>query len=480
MTHHQRPSSARRMAPLTQTQCEAIHAASLDILRTVGVRVGEPEAVALLSEAGARVSDGDCVHITADQVEWALSLAPSSVTLWNRQGEAALVLDGSRTYFGPGSDSLNIVDHMSGERRPPLLADVEKAATLCQQLPNIDFVMSMFLPRDVDKSVADRYQMRAMLSHTSKPIVFVSYDFGGCVDAVSMAQEVVGGATALGERPFIACYLNTTSGLNHNRDAVAKLLFLSEKGIPVLYIPGCISSVSGPSTIAGSVAVINAGMLVGLVLAQLKRPGAPFVMKGWGGGGLDMRTMVYGYAGPDSRRLATRMAGFYNLPCFAIAGASDAKLVDEQAAAEAAMTIVADAVNGADLVHDLGYLESGMSGSLALLAICDEVVAWTRRYLDPVEISPETLAVDVVREVGIDGQYLAAKHTASHFRETWVPRLFERDSYSRWYGRGHRTLAQRAAALVEELASEPTAMSLRASTSLALESIVSEAEARVK
>lgn len=477
MNHDQRPPSGRRIAPLTESQCEAIHAASLEILRTVGVRVGDPEAVALLSEAGARISDGDCVHVGADQVEWALSLAPSSVALWNREGEPALVLDGSRTYYGPGSDSLNIVDHITGERRAPLLKDVEKAVTLCQQLPNIDFVMSMFLPSDVDKSIADRHQMCVMLKYTSKPIVFVSYDFAGCVDQVSMAREVAGGEKVLGERPFIACYLNTTSGLNHNYDAVAKLLFLSERGIPVLYIPGCISGVSGPSTLAGSIAVINAGMLVGLVLAQLKRPGAPFVMKGWGGGGLDPHTMVYGYAGPNSRRLATHMSAFYNLPCFAVAGASDAKAVDEQAAAEAAMTIVADAVNGADLVHDLGYLESGMSGSLALLAICNEVVSWTRRYLDPVEVSPETLAVDVVRKVGIDGQYLAAKHTASHFREAWVPGVFERDNYDRWCEGGHRTLAKRAGALVEELASEPMPL---VSASHVLEDIVSEAEARVK
>ena len=464
---------------MTRSQCEAIHAASLEILWTVGVRLQEPKAVKLLSEAGARVSDGDRVHVSADQIDWALSQAPSSVSLYDRDGNQSLILDGSRSYYGPGSDSLSIVDHRTDERRPPLIRDVEMATMLCQQLPNIDFVMSMFLPVDVEQSIADRYQMRVMLNHTTKPIVFVSYDLGGCVDAVTMAQEVAGGAAALSDHPFIACYINTATGLLHNRDAVAKLLFLAERGIPALYIPGCISGVTGPTTIAGSVAVINAGMLVGLVLSQLKRSGAPFLMKGWGGGGLDMRTMVYGYAGPDSRRLASHMAGFYGLPCFALGGASDSKLVDEQAAAEAALTILADGASGADLIHDLGYLESGLSGSLALLVICDEIVAWTRRYLGPVEVSPDTLAIDVVREVGVEGQFLATKHTASHYREMWSPRLFERDNYEGWMSRDGRGLGERASALVDEILGSAPDVSLPTSTDAVLASVVREAEARV-
>ena len=172
------------------------------------------------------------------------------------------------------------------------------------------------------------------------------------------------------------------------------------------------------------------------------------------------------------------MAGFYGLPSFAVAGASDSKLVDEQAAAEAALTILADAASGADLIHDLGYLESGLSGSLALLAICDEIVAWTKRYLDPVEVSPDTLALDVVREVGIEGQFLATRHTACHYRQMWSPRLFERDNYEGWLSEGGRRLSERAAALVDELLAAAPDVSLSTSTDQVLRSVVSEAETR--
>jgi len=473
-----RESAYPGCGPLTKADCDAVHAASLEILETVGVRLESPEAVQTLARAGVRVTNEDCVHISASQVEWALAKAPSSITICNRDGQPALTLDGRRTYFGPGSDALNIVDHRSGERRQPVLQDVRDVASVCQQLPNIDFVMSLFLPVDVDSTITDRCQMQVLLNGTTKPIIFVTYDLEGCKDVVRMAEAVAGDAAALREAPFIACYINTTNGLLHNSDAVGKLMYLAERGIPSLYIPGCIAGVSGPATVAGSVAIINAGTLAGLVLSQVVREGAPFVMKGWGGGGLDMRTAVYGYAGPDSRRLASRMARYYDLPSFAVGGASDAKLVDEQAAAEAALSVLSDAWAGADLVHDLGYLESGMSASLALLTICDEIVAWTRKYLDPVDVSPEALAVDAIRQVGSQGTFLAAKHTSAHYKEMWQPRLFERTSYETWAQDGRHGLRERASAKVEALLQERPDVSLPGSVNAVLTKVVEDAGAK--
>ena len=138
------------------------------------MRLENPEAVQILAKAGIRVPDEDRVHISASQVEWALAKAPSSITFYGRDGHPALLIDGQRTHFGPGSDSLNIVDHRSSERRSPLLQDVQDAAAVCEQLPNVDFVMSMFLPADVEAAVADRYQMQAMLNGTRKSIILVS------------------------------------------------------------------------------------------------------------------------------------------------------------------------------------------------------------------------------------------------------------------------------------------------------------------
>ena len=225
-------------------------------------------------------------------------------------------------------------------------------------------------------------------------------------------------------------------------------------------------------------AQIFAGVLGGLVLTQLAAEGAPFLVKGWGGGGLDMRTMVYGYASPEQRATAAAMARFYDLPSFDLAGASDAKTVDGQAAAEAALTLAVEALSGPDLVHDLGYLESGLTGSLAQLVICTEIVRWLRHLRAPVTIDDDTLALDLIDEQGPGGQFLASGHTRRHFREHWYPTVFERETREAWQAGGAESLATRAARRVDELlAAAPAAQATPAADEL--DAIVRAAEAAV-
>ena len=110
-----------------------------------------------------------------------------------------------------------------------------------------------------------------MLANTTKPIIVVSYESQGLKNSVEMAEAVVGGAKALREKPILTCYINVVSGAVHNEDALEKLLYLSGKGLPSLYIPGSNAGTTSPMTQAGAIALDNAGMLVGLVLSQLTR-----------------------------------------------------------------------------------------------------------------------------------------------------------------------------------------------------------------
>jgi len=436
---------------VTSAQCETLHQAALSVLERTGVRLELPRAVELLRAAGARVDADGIVRLPASLVAWALERVPRSFTIYDQRGEPAMVLDGTRTYYGPGSDCLHLLDHRSGERRDPTMADVAAGVALVEALPNIDYVMSLVLPADVDDRVADRHQMRAMLTETRKPIVLVSYEASGCYDAVAMAGAVAGGSEALAARPFLACYVNTATGLLHNADALEKVMFLAERGIPILYVPGSQAGVTGPATPSGAVVVFWAGVLTGLVLAQVVREGAPVVAKGWGGGGLDMKTMVYGYASPDQRATAIALCRHLDLPSFSLAGASDAKLVDQQAAAEAALSLAVETLSAPDIVHDLGYLESGLTYSFAQLAICDEIVGWLRHLRAPLDTGDEALALDLIDEVGPDGQFLAARHTRKHCREHYYPDLFERATHEAWRERGGSTLAERAGLGVEGL-----------------------------
>jgi len=465
-------------ARLTPGQCRQLHDASLEILERTGVRLFNDEALALVRRAGAKVTAGNRVRFPARVVEQARSTVPKSVTLYDRKGRGVMPLEGANTFFGPGSDCLNIVDHRTGERRRPVLQDVVEGARVCDALKEMSFVMSMFLPADVRQDIADRYQFEAMLHNTIKPIVFVTYETAGCLDAIAMAEAVAGGADALRERPFVACYINVTTGLLHNADALEKLLFLAGKGLPALYIPVVSGGTTGPVTMAGCLAVANAGVLVGLVISQLKREGAPIVIPGFGGDALDLRTMVDPYCGPDPRGMAQALAHFYQLPMFSLGGASESKVVDQQAGIEAALDMLVNALCGGHIMHDCGYLESGLTGSLTQLAICNEVVSWIRHACQPVEISAETLALDLIDEVGPDGQFLKLPHTRRHMRERWYPVLFDRDSYNGWLSKGGKTLAERAAEQVSQILSSHHSEPLGPAAAEAIRRIVLRAEAQ--
>jgi len=475
---HARAAAAWPYRRITSEQCERLHQAAIAVLQRTGVRLGLPRAVELLRSADCAV-DAECiVRIPAALVEWALERVPRSFTIYDRDGAPAMVLDGTRTYYGPGSDCLSILDHRSGERRAPTMADVAEGVGVADALGDIDYVMSMFLPTDVDDRIADRHQFRTMLTGTRKPLVFVTYDASGCYDALAMAELAAGGAEALAVRPFLACYVNSATGLLHNADALEKLMLLAERGVPVLYIPGSQAGVTGPATPAGAIAMFWAGVLTGLVISQLVREGAPFVAKGWGGGGLDMKTMVYGYASPDQRAAAIALCRHVGLPSFSLAGATDAKTVDQQAAAEAALTLAVESLAGPDLVHDLGYLESGLTGSLAQLMVCTEVVSWLQHLREPMPIDDETLALDLVDKLGPGGQYLGEAHTRRHFREHWYPSVFDRQTREAWESGGAESLSARAARRAGELLAAAPALEPPAADA-ELEAIVRAAEAAV-
>lgn len=436
---------------LTPAECLRLHDASLSILERTGLRLHDEEAVERLRGAGARVGDDGRVFVPGSLVEWALSVAPRTVTLHRRGGEPAIRLEGDNAWFGPGSDCLNILDHRTGERRRPTLGDVRDGLTMVDALPNMDFGMSMFLPSDVDPAMADRHQVAIMLECTTKPLVVVTYDLAAMLDAIEMAEAVAGGADALRERPNVAFYINVTRGLVHNGDSLRKLLVLAERGLPALWIPVTSGGTTGPVSVAGNVVLNNAGILVGIVLAQLVREGTPVVIPGFGGDALDLRTMVDPYAGPDHRGVVPSLANHYGLPMFSLAGGSDSKTVDQQAAAEASLTMLVDALAGGHLIHDSGYLESGLTGSLAQLAICDEIATWIRAAIAPVDMSDEALALDLIDQLGPEGSFLETDHTIAHYRERWYPSLIDHLAYSAWQARGATTLAERAAVRVDRI-----------------------------
>jgi trimethylamine--corrinoid protein Co-methyltransferase len=436
---------------LSPAQAERIHAASLDILERVGALIDEEQSASLLRKAGVRQGESGTFHIPRKLVEWALSVAPKRIVLHDRNGEPTLFLEPGRVYYGPGSDCLFILDHRTGKRRQARLEDVNEATRLADALPNIDFLMSALLPSDVPPEAANRLQMRSMIENSGKPIMFVTNDFESCKQVVRAAEVVAGGAKKHEQKPYSCCYINVTAPLRHNLDSLQKVLYLAEKGLPTTYTPMVLRGVSGPVTSAGAVALANAGELVGLVLAQLKREGAPIIHSGGYGDVFDMRTTTGAYTGPESYGARTAMGRYYGLPVFGLGGSSDSKLPDEQAAAEASLTLLFETLGEANLVHDVGYMESGKCYSLEMLAICDEVIGYIRRYCRGIEVDDETLALHLIAELGPEGDYLSSEHTVNHYRETWYPGLFNRNHFDGWLAEDGQTLGERARKRVEEI-----------------------------
>jgi len=462
-------------------QLDEIHLATLEILRRTGVRVHDDEALDLLRVAGCVVTDGTLVRFPPRVIEAALDDAPPRVVLCKRTGEPGMYLEGHRTYFGTGSDLPNTLDLETQERRLSLLSDVKRTARLADALPNLDFVMSMALPSDVPTATSDRRSFLSMVENTTKPLVFTAWDDAGLADIIAMAELIAGGAEELALKPFLLAYLEPTSPLQHSQVVMRKVLRMAEHGLPFVYAPGPVDGATAPVTQAGALVMSNAESLSGLAIAQLRHKGTPFVL-GSGSGPLDMRSMVATYSAPEFMLHCMGMAEmahyYYRLPVWGFSGCSDSKLPDIQAGIESALWVLWTALSGANLVHDVGYIESGLTCSCEMMVINDEIIGFVRRLLQGIRITPQTLALEVIDRVGPGGSFLATQHTKDNFRNIWYPEVLDRRNYSKWIEAGEQTTLDRAREIARKLIDTHTPTPLAQETLEAMKAIIVEADAR--
>ncbi|MFZ0545350.1 MAG: trimethylamine methyltransferase family protein [Candidatus Promineifilaceae bacterium] len=456
LTLHDLPRIQPKLSMFSQNDCLRIHSASLDILHRTGVEVYCPPALELLKKAGAAVED-NLVKIPPSPVEWALASVPDQFNLYRRGSEeAAIVLDGRSCYFGPGSDTFRYLDPRSGERRNFKLADVAACARLCDALPEINFLMSMGVPRDVPDDRYFWHQYATLLQNTTKPIVVVCDTLADLEAITAMFSAVAGGMDHLSQFPNMLLYSEPTSPLKHAQSATEKLLFCARNRIPITHSPAPMIGGTAPITLAGAVALGNAEVLSSLVMHQLQQAGAPFLY-GHGVHHLDMKTMISVYGAPEfqlARLMAAEMGRFYHLPVWGYAGHTDSKVVDGQAAADAQFSVMTALLAGTNLNHDVGYLEAGLATSPELIVLTNELIGMTRRFINGVRLDDESLALDVIHEVGPGGEFLSHDHTMAHWRDYWLPQNFDRQRLESWQEGGsvsiNGRLREQAAALMDE------------------------------
>ena len=441
---------------LSESELQDIHLAALEVLRRTGIRFHHQEALDMLKDTGAFVSDGNLVKFPARLVEDAIASAPGRIVMCDRDGAPAMFLEGTKVYFGTGSDCLNFLDPKTGEHRKFTQEDIANGYRLCDALPNIHFVMSIGIPCDVDPALTYDVQMALMLEHSIKPIVFVTNDKTSCQRAIDMAAAVAGGYEALKEQQHILLYSEPSSPLQQSETAVDKLLLMAEYELPVVHSPGPQMGATAPITMAGGMVMSLAEILSSLVVHQLKQPGAPFVF-GAGLHHMDMGSAQICYGSPEfqlTKATVAELGRWYGMPTWGYAGCSDAKVMDEQAAVEATLSVIMAKLTGCNLIHDVGYMESGLTTSYEMIVLTDELVAMTDHVMKGIEVNDDTLMVEELDRVGPGGQFLDTKETLKRFRSFWFPSLLDRKTRLPWLEAGATTLGQRLTAKVLEIIKE--------------------------
>ncbi|NIR00105.1 MAG: trimethylamine methyltransferase, partial [Gemmatimonadales bacterium] len=244
------------------------------------------------------------------------------------------------------------------------------------------------------------------------------------------------------------------SPLIHSPLGTEKLLFCAERRIPVAYPSGASAGATMPATLAGACAMANAECLSGLVMHQLTTPGAPFIY-GANVTVMDMATMGFVYGGPEfslTNAVFADLARFYHLPVWGLAGSTDSKVVDAQAGIEAMCSISTAILARGNLVHDVGYIESGLTSSPEMIVVCDEIIGMLGVLYRGLLVDRDRLALELIDEVGPGGQFLDSENTYRYYRsEHFLPRLLDRSNYERWRAAGSPDMADRANARVREL-----------------------------
>jgi len=453
---------------LDDDQIGRIHDAVLTVLDEVGVRVNHPEALDLLAGHGARILEENLVRIPSDLVDEAIASAPSNLTLFNRNKIPVMELGGRRSYFGTGTDLPKTVDFETREIRDTRADDIRISAVLSDALPNIDFIGSYGLPMDVPAGLHYMRCFQIEAENSIKPIFFTAESERDLAVIWEMACVIAGGSTALADHPFLISYNEPTSPLTHSKEALAKLMFCAKHGIPLNYAPALLAGSSGPVTMAGALVVAVAEALSGLVIHQLTAKGAP-ISSGVAATTMDMLEATVSYTSPEFRLTHSACADLfhhYGLPVWGTAGCSDAQFPDLQTGAEYGFTLLNAALDGANLIHDCGYLGQGFVASPELIVFADETIGMVKRYMRGFEIDREHLALEVIRQVGPGGNFLQEKHTLDFFlKEHWQPGIFNRKNLPNWIKDGRKKaedkLLQKTREILDAHKPEPLAAEIK-------------------
>jgi len=484
MRTNYRINSGVRFHMFSQDQLEELFLGVLHVLEYTGLDVHHEESRDILEKSGAWV-DGLRVRLPSYMVKRALEMAPRSFTLFARDGNPKhdIHIGPGRAHFGPGPTCPNFIDVETLERRPYVKSDVPIVAKVVDALPNIDFCESLGTVSDVHPDLGALYEFAGMFPNTSKPIVAWSYDEYDSAAIHKIAVAEAGGQDAFEKCPNYVHYCEPLSPLVSTKEALDKLVFAARHRVPLVFTPCPIAGGTAPVTAAGMIIQGTAESWMGLTIAQTIQPGLPFIMGGVFSV-MDMSSMILAYGAPELSLMmagVTELAHYAGLPLWQTGGCTDSKTFDAQAMIEGSLSCFFSALTGGDLCHDVGYTESAMTGSVFQLAAMDEAIAYSRRITRGIEVNEDTLAVDVIHNVGPNGHYLKQQHTRRYYKtEFWYPNLHDRRNYEEWADMGKMTMKDRTIARVHDILATHQPSPIKPETEEVIQEVLEAAEDRVK
>jgi trimethylamine--corrinoid protein Co-methyltransferase len=446
--------------PLTPEAIRSINETVLRIIEEIGCEVNSDTALESLEKAGAIVDKKQRrVRLSREKAQELIGLAPSEVKLCGRDEKHDILLGGTRVYTGTGGTALYIYEPDTGEKRQANLDDLKNIARLVDKLDNIHLFLLPTHPNELPLEQVDVNRFFAGLDNTTKHIMGGVYTVDGIQQVVRMAEIIAGSAEALRQRPLISIIACTISPFIIDSEYGDMIVSIAKSGIPLVCPAEPLCGATSPVTLAGNVVVQTVDSLMGIILAQAVNPGTPVVF-GSVATSTDLRDYKY-IAGSVEMGLlnaaGAQMAQFYKLPYYATGGMTDSKTLDAQSGYESAITNLLCALAGSNFIHDgAGLMEFALTVCYEKYVIDNEILGMVMRAVEGIRVDEETLAYDLIKEVGPGGNFVTAKHTRRFMRrEHYQPTLSDRNSRDDWELRGKKTTWEKASETVKTILDTP-------------------------
>jgi trimethylamine---corrinoid protein Co-methyltransferase len=427
---------------------------ALTVLEQTGVLVENQHAFDRLVAAGLQGNTGTRrITISRAMAEAALEAAPSSITLYDRQGEAAATLEGDRVHFVPASSALRILDWRTQEMREGGSKDFVEYVKIAHGLKHIDYLSTAFIPRDVPQDIADAWRLYMTLAFSTRPVVSGAFTHFGVPRMGQVMSFFRGGRDELAAKPMaiFTCCPNTP--LRWGEDPISNIIDCAEWGIPIEVVPVLLLGMISPATTIGALVLHTAEVVSGLVIAQRIRPGTPVIFGG-APASFHMRLMTNPMTAVEALQVYcgyAQVAKYLNLPSQAYMALSDSKFNDPQAGFESGTGAFLAALAGINSVSGPGMLDYVNCFSLEKLAFDDELVAHAKRFIRPVEVRDDLPALPLLEELVRDKHLMMSEHTLEHWpEELYLPGpMIDRTNWDQWKTDGSKTFRDRAREVIE-------------------------------